>query len=172
MGLTPATGTEIAMGCVYDAFGFPVPTLNFSLNGYLGANRQPPQALGVSAIAAGAQTALSSDMGGLTTPDEYCCTLTFWCENADSVLDGWNSSATACAASGISPVPVTAYFTQPTCPLSWQSAVAQGNVIYLSSQLNTPFTSATGWYKTTATLGSGFSFQINGSGIPINLTEC
>jgi hypothetical protein len=172
MGLTPATGTEIAMGCVYDAFGFPVPTLNISLNGYLGANRQPPQALGVSAIAAGAQTALSSDMGGLTTPDEYCCTLTFWCENADSVLDGWNSSATACAASGISPVPVTAYFTQPTCPLSWQSAVAQGNVIYLSSQLNTPFTSATGWYKTTATLGSGFSFQINGSGIPINLTEC
>jgi|LakMenEpi03Aug12_release.lakeMendotaPanAssembly.Ray.scaffolds.fasta_scaffold829284_2 hypothetical protein len=172
MGLTPATGTEIAMGCVYDAFGFPVPTLNISLNGYLGANRQPPQALGVSAIAAGAQTALSSDMGGLTTPDEYCCTLTFWCENADSVLDGWNSSATACAASGISPVPVTAYFTQPTCPLSWQSAVAQGNVIYLSSQLNTPFTSATGWYKTTATLGSGFSFQINGSGIPINLTGC
>jgi hypothetical protein len=172
MGLTPATGTEIAMGCVYDAFGFPVPTLNISLNGYLGANRQPPQALGVSAIAAGAQTALSSDMGGLTTPDEYCCTLTFWCENADSVLDGWNSSATACAASGISPIPVTAYFTQPTCPLSWQSAVAEGKVIYLSSKLLNPFTTAIGWYKTTATLGSGFSFQINGSGIPINLTEC
>jgi hypothetical protein len=172
MGLTPATGTEIAMGCVYDAFGFPVPTLNISLNGYLGANRQPPQALGVSAIAAGAQTALSSDMGGLTTPDEYCCTLTFWCENADSVLDGWNSSATACAASGISPVPVTAYFTQPTCPLSWQSAVAEGKVIYLSSKLLNPFTTAIGWYKTTATLGSGFSFQINSSGIPINLTGC
>jgi hypothetical protein len=172
MGLTPATGTEIAMGCVYDAFGFPIPTINISLNATLGVNRQPPQALGVSAIAAGTQTTLSSDMGGLTTPDEYCCTLTFWCENADSVLDGWNSSATACAASGIFPVPVTAYFTQPSCPLSWQDAVAQGKVIYLSSQLNTPFTSAVGWYKTTATLGSGFSFQINGSGIPINLTGC
>lgn len=172
MGLTPATGTEIAMGCVYDAFGFPVPTLNISLNATLGANRQPPKALGVSAIPAGSQTSLSADMGGLTTEDEYCCTLTFWCENADSVLDGWNTSAAGCAASGIFPVPVTAYFTQPTCPLSWQSAVAIGKVIYLSSQLNTPFTTSIGWYKTTATLGSGFVFQIDSSGIPINLTEC
>ena len=73
MGLTPATGTEIAMGCVYDAFGFPVPTLNISLNATLGANRQPPKALGVSAIPGGSQTSLSADMGGLTTEEEYCC---------------------------------------------------------------------------------------------------
>jgi hypothetical protein len=171
MGLTPATGTEIAMGCVYDAFGFPVSTLNISLNATLGANRQPPKALGVSAIPAGSQTSLSADMGGLTTEEEYCCTLTFWCENADSVLDGWISSESACAASGIFPIPVTAYFSG-SCPLSWQAAVADGKVIYLSSQLNTPFTTAIGWYKTTATLGSGFSFQINSSGIPNNLTEC
>jgi hypothetical protein len=169
MGLTPATGTEIAMGCVYDAFGFPVPTLNISLNGFLGANRQPPQALGVSAIAAGTQTALSSDMGGLTTLEDYCCTLTFWCLNADSVLDGWDTSTEACAGFGI---PVVAYFTQPSCPLSWQSAVAQGKVIYLSSQLNTPFTSSVGWYKTTGNSGDGFVFRINGSGIPIDLTGC
>ena len=171
MGLTPATGTEIAMGCVYDAFGFPVPTLDISLNATLGANRQPPKALGVSAIAAGTQTSLSSDMGGLTTEEEYCCTLTFWCENADSVLDGWNTSATACAASGIFPVPVTAYFSG-SCPLSWQAAIADSKVIYLSSQLNTPFTTSVGWYKTTATLGSGFTFRINGSGIPFDQTEC
>ena len=80
MGLTPATGSEIAMSCVYDAFGFPLPTLNISLNGVLGSLRQPPQALGVSAIPAGSQTSLSADMGGLTTEEEYCCTLTFNCK--------------------------------------------------------------------------------------------
>lgn len=73
MGLTPATGSEIAMSCVYDAFGFPLPTLNISLNGVLGSLRQPPQALGVSAIAAGVQTSLSADMGGLTVPEDYTC---------------------------------------------------------------------------------------------------
>jgi hypothetical protein len=73
MGLTPATGSEIAMSCVYDAFGFPLPTLNISLNGVLGALREPPQALGVSAIPASSQTTLSADMGGLTTPEDYVC---------------------------------------------------------------------------------------------------
>jgi hypothetical protein len=73
MGITPATGTEIKMSCVYDAFGFPIPTLNISLNGTLGALRQPPQALGVTAIPAGSQTTLSADMGGLDTPDPYDC---------------------------------------------------------------------------------------------------
>jgi hypothetical protein len=171
MGLTPATGTEISIGCVYDAFGLPVPTDTIRLNASLGGTRQPPQALGVSAIAPGAQTSLSADMGGLTTPADYCCTLTFWCENADSVLDGWNTSSAGCAASGISPVPVVAYFTG-FCPISWQSAVSNGTPIYLNSQTTQPFNSAIGWYKTTATLGSGFVFQINSSGIPINLTEC
>ena len=73
MGLTPATGSEIAMQCVYDAFGFPLPTINISLNGVLGALREPPQALGVSAIPASSQTTLSADMGGLTTPEDYTC---------------------------------------------------------------------------------------------------
>jgi hypothetical protein len=73
MGITPATGTEIKMSCVYDAFGFPLPTLNISLNGTLGFIREPPQALGVTAIPAGSQTSLSADMGGLTTPDPYDC---------------------------------------------------------------------------------------------------
>jgi hypothetical protein len=73
MGITPATGSEIKMSCVYDAFGFPIPTVNISLNGTLGALRQPPQALGVTAIPAGATTALSADMGGLDTPDPYTC---------------------------------------------------------------------------------------------------
>jgi hypothetical protein len=73
MGLTPSTGSEIAMSCVYDAFGFPIPTINISLNGTLGSLRQPPQALGVTAIPSGTITALSADMGGLTTPDDYVC---------------------------------------------------------------------------------------------------
>ncbi len=78
MGLTPATGTEIAMSCVYDAFGFPLPTNNISLNGVLGFYREPPQALGVSAIPAGAQTSLSADMGGLTVPEDYVCSGTLY----------------------------------------------------------------------------------------------
>jgi hypothetical protein len=78
MGLTPATGSEIAMSCVYDAFGFPLPTLNISLNGTLGSLRQPPQALGVSAIPASSQTTLSADMGGLTTPEDYTCSGTLY----------------------------------------------------------------------------------------------
>jgi hypothetical protein len=78
MGLTPATGSEIAMSCVYDAFGFPLPTINISLNGVLGALREPPQALGVSSIPASSQTTLSADMGGLTTPEDYTCSGTLY----------------------------------------------------------------------------------------------
>ena len=71
---TPATGTEISMGCVYSAFGLlPVPGSNIGLSSVLGVNRQPPQALGVTAIPEGNQTALSEDMGGLDTLNEYCC---------------------------------------------------------------------------------------------------
>ena len=73
MGFTPATGTEIRMGCVYEAFGLvPLPGANIGLNSTLGVNRQPPQAAGVTAIAAGAETELSVDMGGLDTISEYC----------------------------------------------------------------------------------------------------
>lgn len=73
MGFTPATGTEISMGCVYEAFGLiPSPGANIGLNSILGVNRQPPQAAGVSAIPAGTETELSVDMGGLDTIDGYC----------------------------------------------------------------------------------------------------
>lgn len=71
---TPATGTEISMGCVYSAFGLsPVPGSNIGLNLVLGVNRQPPQALGVTAIAVSGTTSLSADMGGLDTLNDYCC---------------------------------------------------------------------------------------------------
>ena len=73
MGFTPATGTEIRMGCVYEAFGLvPLPGANIGLNSTLGVNRQPPQAAGVTAISVGAETELSVDMGGLDTISGYC----------------------------------------------------------------------------------------------------
>jgi hypothetical protein len=73
MGFTPATGTEISMGCVYGAFGLtPYPGINIGLNSTLGVTRQPPQAAGVTAIASSTVTTLSSDMGGLETIDDYC----------------------------------------------------------------------------------------------------
>jgi uncharacterized protein YegL len=73
MGFTPATGTEIKMGCVYEAFGLvPLPGANIGLNSTLGVNRQPPQAAGVTAISPGAETELSVDMGGLDTISGYC----------------------------------------------------------------------------------------------------
>lgn len=73
MGFTPATGQEISMGCVYEAFGLiPFPGANIGLNSTLGVNRQPPQAAGVSAIPLNTETELSVDMGGLDTIDEYC----------------------------------------------------------------------------------------------------
>lgn len=73
MGFTPATGTEISMGCVYGAFGLsPYPGSNIGLNSTLGVVRQPPQAANVSAIPLATETELSVDMGGLETVDEYC----------------------------------------------------------------------------------------------------
>jgi hypothetical protein len=39
----------------------------------LGTNREPPQALGVTAIAVSGTTFLSVDMGGLDTLNGYCC---------------------------------------------------------------------------------------------------
>ena len=170
MGITPATGTEISMGCVYGAFGLaPFPGANIGLNSTLGVNRQPPQALGVSAIPANAETDLSVDMGGLDTPQNYCCTLTFWCLNADSVFDGWDTASQACLDIGV--LPLTAYFTG-SCPTNWSQAVSNGNVIYLDPDYTPAFTSSIGWYKTSATSASGQVFQINASGVPINLSNC
>ena len=63
MGFTPATGQEISMGCVYEAFGLaPFPGANIGLNSTLGVNRQPPQAVGVSAIPLNSETEISVDM--------------------------------------------------------------------------------------------------------------
>ena len=86
---TPATGTEISMGCVYGAFGLaPFPGANIGLNSTLGVNRQPPQALGVTAIASLAETVLSADMGGLDTLNNYCCTPSSW------FVSTWNTANT------------------------------------------------------------------------------
>lgn len=80
MGLIPATGTEIAMGKVYRAFGLtaaypPAAGTDIGLNDTLGANREPPQATGTAAqqtaIPAGDETSLSEDFGGLTTAEDY-----------------------------------------------------------------------------------------------------
>jgi hypothetical protein len=80
MGLLPATGTEIAMGKVYRAFGLvpsypPAAGTDIGLNSDLGANREPPQAFGTpaqqTAIPAGEETTLSEDFGGLTTAEDY-----------------------------------------------------------------------------------------------------
>jgi surface protein len=88
MGLTPATGTEISMGCVYEAFGLtPFPGANIGLNSTLGVNRQPPQALGVSVIPVNAETELSADMGGLITQDDYCIDTSF--------ITTWNTTNTS-----------------------------------------------------------------------------
>jgi surface protein len=84
---TPATGTEISMGCVYSAFGLmPSPGSNIGLNSTLGVNRQPPQALGVTAIASLAETELSADMGGLDTLNDYCC------GPSNSFVSTWNTA--------------------------------------------------------------------------------
>jgi hypothetical protein len=80
MGLIPATGTEIAMGKVYRAFGLtasypPTAGSNIGLNEDLGGNREPPSAFGTPAqqtvIPSGDETSLSEDFGGLTTPQDY-----------------------------------------------------------------------------------------------------
>jgi surface protein len=92
---TPATGTEISMGCVYGAFGLtPFPGANIGLNSTLGVNRQPPQALGVTAIASLAETELSADMGGLDTLNNYCCV-----PDPVSFVSTWNTANTTVGSS-------------------------------------------------------------------------
>jgi surface protein len=92
---TPATGTEISMGCVYGAFGLaPFPGANIGLNSTLGVNRQPPQALGVTAIESLAETVLSADMGGLDTLNNYCCE-----PDPVSFVSTWNTANTTVGSS-------------------------------------------------------------------------
>jgi hypothetical protein len=81
MGLIPATGSEIAMGRVYRAFGLsagypPAANTNIGLNSTpsgggtsIGQNRN--LATGATNVTVGAQTPLSITFGGLTTPQNY-----------------------------------------------------------------------------------------------------
>jgi hypothetical protein len=80
MGILPATGTEIAMGKIYRAFGLsggypPEAGSNISLNATLGGTREPPQAFGSPdqqiLIPEDEPTKLSEDFGGLTTAEDY-----------------------------------------------------------------------------------------------------
>jgi hypothetical protein len=81
MGLIPATGSEIAMGKVYRAFGLsagypPAANTNIGLNNTpsgggtsIGQNRD--LGLGQVDVVIGATTQLSVDFGGITTPQNY-----------------------------------------------------------------------------------------------------
>jgi hypothetical protein len=81
MGLIPATGSEIAMGKVYRAFGLsagypPAANTNIGLNNTpsgggtsIGQNRD--LGLGQVDVVIGATTQLSVDFGGITTPQDY-----------------------------------------------------------------------------------------------------
>ncbi len=81
MGLIPATGSEIAMGKVYRAFGLsagypPAANTNIGLNNTpsgggtsIGQNRD--LGLGQVDVTIGATTQLSVDFGGITTPQDY-----------------------------------------------------------------------------------------------------
>jgi hypothetical protein len=166
MGLTPATGSEIAMSCVYDAFGFPLPTFNISLNGVLGALRQPPQALGVSAIPASSQTTLSADMGGLTTPDDYVCGNTLLLFTNTASFSGYTTSINACTAT--TSFNLSIYFTTPT--VDWLAA--SGKTAYTDAGLTTAFNNNNRWYKSDGTSTSVYSIQINTSGVVADVFSC
>jgi hypothetical protein len=81
MGLIPATGSEIAMGKVYRAFGLsagypPAANTNIGLNNTpsgggtsIGQNRN--LGLGQTNLVIGDQSELSIKFGGITTPQTY-----------------------------------------------------------------------------------------------------
>lgn len=81
MGLIPATGSEIAIGKVYRAFGLsagypPAANTNIGLNNTptgggtsIGQNRD--LGTGQTKKTIGAETKLSVDFGGITTPQTY-----------------------------------------------------------------------------------------------------
>lgn len=65
MGLAPSTGSEISMGKLGQAFGLGnVGTVQLGLNATLGPESDSPPA-------AGAETPLSEEFGGQTTPEDY-----------------------------------------------------------------------------------------------------
>lgn len=162
MGFTPATGNEISIGCVYGAFGLvPFPGANIGLNSILGVNRQPPQAAGVTAIPAGAETELSVDMGGLDTPNEYNCAVNFTalilCTDSGSV--GWNSDSAAC--DGICNQR-TVYVSQSGITSFQQAAITFGLSLYSGTTFipANEFDGNSKWFKSV----SGEVFQVDADG--------
>jgi hypothetical protein len=165
MGYTPATGQEISIGCVYTAFGLtPIPGSNIGLNSTLGVNRQPPQALGVSAIASGAETDLSVDMGGLDTPQNYCNSLVLFTRTA--INQGYTTELGACTGTTSFNIPV--YFSTTTA--DWLAA--NGKTVYTNSQLTTVFNGNSEYYKSDGTSTSVYSPRINSSGVVIGVGSC
>ena len=165
MGLTPATGQEISIGCVYTAFGLiPIPGSNIGLNSTQGSNRQPPQALVVSAIPASSQTTLSADMGGLDTPQNYCNSLVLFTNT--SGFTGYATSNNACSAT--TSFNLAIYFSTPTA--DWLAA--NGKTAFTNSQLTTLFNGNSQFYKSDGTNTSVYSPQINSSGVVISVTSC
>jgi hypothetical protein len=166
MGFTPATGQEISIGCVYTAFGLtPIPGSNIGLNSTLGVNRQPPQASGVTAIAASTVTTLSVDMGGLDTPQNYCSFNLLLFTNTAS-FSGYTTTDNACSATTSFNLPI--YFSTPT--VNWLAA--SGKTAYTDSGLTTPFNNNNRWYKSDGTSTSVYSIQINTSGVVANVFSC
>lgn len=161
MGLTPATGTEIAMSCVYDAFGFPLPTFNISLNGVLGFYREPPQALGVSSIPAGVQTALSADMGGLTTIDDYNCN-TFTALNlaTSNGVSGFTSDTNFCTGTTTNRI---VYVPQAGINSFQEAAITYGLAIYTSTNFipANKYNGGSQWYGSTS---KSEVFQVDSDG--------
>ena len=165
MGYTPNTGQEISIGCVYTAFGLtPIPGSNIGLNSTLGVNRQPPQALGVTAIAAGAATTLSVDMGGLDTPQNYCNSLVLFTNTAG--FGGYATSTAACSGTTSFNLPI--YFSTATA--DW--GAANGKTAYTNSQLTSVFNGGGNWFKSDGTSTSVYSPQINSSGVVTSVASC
>ena len=161
MGLTPATGTEIAMSCVYDAFGFPLPTFNISLNGVLGFYREPPQALGVTSISAGVQTSLSADMGGLTTIDEYNCnTFTALSLGTSNGVSGFTSDTNFCTGTTTSRI---VYVQQAGITSFQEAAITYGLPLYTAPNFipANKYNGGSQWY---GSLSGSEVFQVDSDG--------
>jgi hypothetical protein len=169
MGFTPATGTEISMGCVYGAFGLaPFPGANIGLNSTLGVNRQPPQAAGVSAIPASTETELSVDMGGLDTPQNYCTNaLTLYTRTAS--FEGWDevSVPLGSCGTGTTSFSTLIYFNGLT--LDWPAAV--GKTAYTNFSLTTTFNGNNKTFRAQPD-GTGLYIGINASGVVTEVNQC
>jgi hypothetical protein len=168
MGLTPATGQEISIGCVYTAFGLtPIPGSNIGLNSTLGVNRQPPQAAGVTAIASSTVTTLSSDMGGLDTPQNYCSSLQLFTRTA--LFEGWDAVSVPLGScgTGTTVFSTLVYFNSSTA--NWPAAV--GKTAYTNTSFTTTFNGNNKTFRAQPD-GTGLYIGINTSGVITEVTQC